>query len=114
MLSTAIWLAALILEVLLLVCAIKGGFLRRYRLFYVYLASVLVADLALFPVYYWVPRAYPYVYWYSQFFLIASGCAVVWEIYRAALKPYPGAARITRNVLAFLFIITFSRITIKT
>ena len=113
MLSTAIWLTALILEAALLVRAMQGHFFRRYHLFYAYLASVLATDLASFPVYRWFPNAYPYVYWYSQFFLIASGCAVVWEIYRAALKPYPGAARMARNVLAFLFIVTFSRIVVK-
>jgi len=113
MLASAIWLTALILEAVLLVRAIQGAFLRRYLLFYLYLCSVLLIDLTIFPVYRWFPRAYPYAYWYSQFFLVASGCAVVWEIYRVALKPYPGAARMAKNVLAFLFVVSFSRIVVK-
>lgn len=113
MLSTALWLTGLILEAVLLLRAVQGRFFQRYLLFYLYLGSVLLVGVSLFPVYYGLPRLYPYAYWYSQFLLIASGCGVVWEIYRVALRPYPGAARMARNVLALLFIVTFSRILVK-
>jgi len=113
MLASAILLTSLGLEGALLVRSIQGRFVRRYALFYSYLAWVLLLDLLSVPLSYWFPRAYSYVYWSSEFLSVLIGCGVVWEIYRTALSRYPGAARMAQNVLAFLFIISVSRIFVK-
>jgi hypothetical protein len=71
---------------------------------------VLVRDLCLFPVYRFRPDYYVSVYWYSQCFSVLIGCGVVWEVYKLALVKYPGAAQMARKVLAFIFILSMSRI----
>lgn len=112
MLSSVLWVLGPILECLLLIRAVKGNFLKEYKIFYLYIAWVLLRDLSLFVVYHAWALGYAYVYWYSQFFSVLVGCGVVWEIYRVALANYSGAARMARSVLLFLFMITMSRIVV--
>ncbi len=112
MLSSVLWILGPILESLIVVRAVRGNFLKEYKLFYCYIIWVFLRDLSLFAVYHSWPKAYAYDYWYSQFFSVLVGCGVVWEIYRVALANYPGAARMARSVLLFLFIITMSRIVV--
>lgn len=114
MFSTALWVTALVLESVLLLRAFLGKFLKQYRFFYLYLSCVFLRDVLLLPVYYLWPKFYPYAYWYSQFFHVAVGCGVVWEAYKLALARYRGAARMARNVLAFIFIFSISRILVNT
>jgi hypothetical protein len=110
MLASLVWILGPILEALILVRAMQGNFLKQYKFFYFYILWVLLRDLSLFAVDHAWPAGYAYCYWYSQFFSILVGCGVVWEIYKIALTNYPGAARMARSVLLFLFIITMSRI----
>jgi hypothetical protein len=110
MFSATLWLMALALESLILVRAVQGNILKQYRFFYLYLACVLVRDASLLPVYYLWPKVYGYAYWYSECLSVVVGCGVVWEVYKLALSRYPGAARMARNVLPFLFIFAASRI----
>jgi hypothetical protein len=98
------------LEALILVRAMRGNFLKEFKLFYAYLFAVLLRDAFLLVIYHTSPIWYGYIYWYSQFFVLLIGCGVIWEIYRIALADYSGAARVARTVLLFLFIITMSRI----
>jgi hypothetical protein len=113
MFLTTLWLTALALESVLLVRAFRGNFLKRYPLFYLYLACISIRDASLMPVYYLWPKIYGFAYWYSQFLIVVMGCAVVWEVYKVALSRYPGAARMARNVLPFLFIFSISRLLVK-
>lgn len=113
MFATTLWLLGLALESVLLVRAIQGNVLKHYRIFYLYIACVLVRDASLMPVYYLWPNIYRYAYWYCDFLAVAMGCGVVWEVYRVALSRYPGAARMARNVLPFLFVVATSRIFVK-
>jgi hypothetical protein len=110
MLSLALWLVGPLLESVLLVRALRIGSLKRYKLFYLYVIWVLVRDLSLIPIYHFEPHYYVAVYWYSQFWSVVIGCGIVWEVYDLTLARYPGAARIARNVLAFVFILSASRI----
>src|ERR1700751_320486 len=112
MLSFVLWILGPILESLIIIRGVRGNFLNEYGLFYLYVLWVFVRDLSLFVVYYVWSSGYAYVYWYSQLFSILVGCGVVWEIYRAALGSYSGAARMARSVLLFLFVITMSRIVV--
>ena len=113
MLSSVLWVMALALETALLLRAFLGNFLKHYRIFYVYLGWVLISDLALIPCYYLWPRVYGYAYWSNQYLSLIVGCSVVWEAYRVALGRYPGAARMARNVLLFMFILAITRIFVK-
>jgi hypothetical protein len=109
-LSILLWVAGPFLESLVLMRAVRGGYLQRYRVFYAYVSWVLVCDLSLLLIYKTLPGQYAYFYWSSELFSVAMGCGVVWEIYSVALAHYPGAARMARNVLLFLFVVTFSRV----
>jgi hypothetical protein len=113
MFPAILWLTALVLESVLLLRAFQGNFLKRYPLFYLYLACISIRDAALMPVYYVWPKIYGYAYWYSQFLIVVMGCGVVWEVYKVALSQYPGAARMARNVLPLLFIFSISRMFVK-
>lgn len=113
MFSTTLWLTALVLESCLLLRAVHGNFLKRYPLFYLYLGYVLGCDVSLMLVYYLRPKLYGYAYWSGEFLSVVLGCSVVWEVYNVALSRYPGAARMARNVLPFLFIFATSRIVVK-
>ena len=111
--STVIWLMAIVLEVVPLVRAAEAKFIRHYKLFYSYLAFILLRDLWLLGVYFRWPKFYPYAYWYSEPIGVLVGCGLVWEVYKVALARFPGAARMARNVLAFLFIFASTRIFVK-
>jgi hypothetical protein len=113
MFSTILWMTALALECALLLRAFLGNFLKQYRFFYLYLGWVLISDLSLLPIYYLWPKIYGYAYWGSQYVSLIAGCSVVWQAYKLALARYPGAARMARNVLLFLFILAFTRILVK-
>jgi len=108
MLSAFIWWGSIALEVVLVGRAWQCGLLRRYPLFYGYIFFVVAEDfLRLATVK--NTELYNYAYWISEFLAIAAGCAVVFEIYRLALYSYPGAARVIRNVLMFVFAMAFAK-----
>ena len=109
----ALWAAALALESALLLRAFRGDFLKHYRFFYLYLGSVLISDASLIPVYYLLPKAYGYAYWGCEYFRLIVECAVVWEAYKVALARYPGAGRMARNLLPFIFILAITRVFVK-
>jgi hypothetical protein len=108
MLSQFIWWGSDALEVLLLIRAWQCGLLRRYPLFYGYIVFVIVQDIPRFLTLR-NENAYGYVYWTTEYLAVAAGCAVVFETYRIALYSYPGAARIIRNVLLFVFAMAFAK-----
>src|SRR5437660_3746207 len=113
MLSSLFWVTGLVLESILLVRALLGNSLKYYSLFYLYLISVLLPSACLFAIYHLWPNFYAPAYWFTQFLNILLGCALVWQVYKVALAQYPGAARMARNVLAFLFIFASTRIFVK-
>ena len=110
MLSVAIWSAGLVLMAVQLVRACAAKLVSKYALFYVYLSFVLATSSALLLFYLAKSRYYRDLYWYVEFLGAALGCAVVWEIYRGALARFPGAARMARNVLVFLFALVVSKV----
>ena len=62
MLSSVLWILGPILESLIVVRAVRGNFLKEYKLFYSYIIWVFLRDLSLFAVYHSWPTAYAYVY----------------------------------------------------
>jgi len=99
---------------LLLVRALQGRFLRKYSLFYVYLGIVFFQSLALLIVYLQSAKYYRPFYWYAEFVSVVLGCGVVWGIYRQALRRFPGAARMARNVFLFILLMFFSKALVST
>lgn len=94
-----LWLAGVALESLVLVRALASGWFRKYPFFFAYLASVFIQELFLLVIYLFRFNSYTSVYWFEEFFSLAMGCGVTWEIFRRILGRYPGAGRMARNVL---------------
>lgn len=113
MLSQAIWIAAVVLEAFLLFRSFFHGLMRRYPYFYGYVWFVLAQDAIRMFVYVRHPGIYPQVYWSTQLLAPLFGCGVLWEIYRGALSPFPGARRFARNVLAILVTILLFKATLS-
>ena len=109
MFAQLLWWTPNALEGLLLIQVMRGGFFRRYPIFYSYLSYVfLESNLRLF-IYIARPGFYPKFYWYTQFLSVALGYGVIWEIFRQALSQYPGAARMARNALSAIFVVVVSK-----
>ena len=114
MIGQAIWWACIAVETLLLVRALQCKLLSRYPAFYAYLLFVWMQSLLRFSVYHVRPQLYSKVYWMTEWLGILVGCGVVFEIYRVGLRPFPGTARLARNLLAFVFIMAFAKATVET
>ncbi len=95
---------------LLVLRALRGRFVSKYPAFYFYLTWVLGTSLLRFYIYRFEPAAYQLFYWYSQFFSVAIGCCLIWEIYRQALADYPGAGRMAQRVLWVVFVVVLGRV----
>jgi hypothetical protein len=104
MFSLSIWLVGISLELALIVRGVQRGLLRRYPVFYSYVAFVVFTDILLFTIRP-TTHAYLYLYWIAEFTGLLFGCLVFFEFYRIALKPYPGTARMARALLSVLFMI---------
>jgi hypothetical protein len=110
MFSLGVWLLGISLEGLLIVRALQGGFLRSYILFYSYVGWVFALSSTRLIVYLAVPGFYRTFYWHTQPVSVLVGCGVLWEIYRQALRRYPGASRMARSLLFFSLALVFSKI----
>lgn len=105
-----LWFSAIALEVVLLARGAQVGLLKHYRMFFLYLGLVLARDVCLLPIYFWSPKLYGRVYWSSELTVVFAGCFLVWEVYKIAFTPYPGAARVGRSALILLFIFAITQI----
>ncbi len=114
MLDHAIWWSGILLETFLLVRGFRGRLLCRYPVFYTYILFVWSQSLLRVSVYHFSPQLYPPVYWVTEYLGVFIGCGVVFEIYRVGLSAYPGTARMARNLLAFVFVLAFTRVLVET
>jgi hypothetical protein len=109
MLNVMIWSVGIFLEILLLVRGFQEKLYRQFPIFYLYLLFVMLNDVVSMGVYRWVPNYYLQVYWVTQFLSLAIGSGIIFEIYRVALRSFPGAARMTRYVLLIVFGAIFAK-----
>ena len=105
MTTDIIWLASVLLEVAILVRGLINGMLRQYPYFYSYLGYVLVQGFLRMSIYASHRELYPQVYWSTQFLGLLFGCGLLWEIYRIALGPFPGAKRVAQFVFVLIAVI---------
>jgi len=109
MTTQAIWIAGFALEVLILWRGSRSRLRSEYFGFYLYIASVLIIEAVRFVSFRWFNGLYPAVYWNTQFILVVVGCGVIFSIYRAGLRAFPGTARMARNALLFVFAMVFAK-----
>lgn len=102
MVTNVIWFIALALEVMILFRGFTNRTLRQFPYFYSYLGYVLFQDVFRISIYLSHRDLYPQVYWSTQFIGLLFGCGLVWEICTLALRPFPGAQRVARYLLALV------------
>lgn len=113
MLTQFIWYTGILLEVLVLARGLQMKWLRRFPCFYSYLLFVFLKSLLLWVLFRWIPRLYAQAYWTARFAAVIIGCLVLFEIYRVALRPYPGTARMARNLLGGVIALAFAKVLVN-
>ena len=108
------WWGAIALGALLLVRAFKERLLRKYPLFYSYVAWAVLVDLVRFYLYRIRPGSYQEFYWGSELVSILAAYGVILEIYKRALENYPGPARHAQNLLLFVLCVTAAKVVVNT
>jgi hypothetical protein len=109
MLTMAIWGIGTFLEVLVLTRGYQEKIFRQFPIFYGYLLFVTLHEFLRISVYRWDSNHYFQVYWTTQFLSLAIGSGIIFEIYRVALRSFPGAARMARWLLLIVFGAIFVR-----
>lgn len=109
MFTLAIWWLGVSLEGLLIVRGCRGKLITRFPVFFSYIFFVFAQDILRMSVLKWLPDRYLQVYWLTQFVSFVLGSALVFEIYRVALRVFPGTAKMARNLLLLLFGIVFAQ-----
>ena len=109
MLILCIWWTTILLEFVLLIRGIQGKLLSRFPLFYSYILFVFLQSVFMFGVRSWAPSHYSLDYWVCQFIALPFGCLLVFEIYRQALREYPGTSRMARNALLSVFALAVAK-----
>jgi hypothetical protein len=104
MITTAVWLSGVVLELLILARCAKTGSFRVYPFFCVYLGCVFAGDVALPYLYRAVSsNAYRMCYWAKEFVCVIAGYAVVMEIIERAFDGYEGPKKLGRNAALAIF-----------
>jgi len=109
MLSQLIWWSSIALEIVLLARGLRNRLAYRLPVFYGYIVFVVLQDVARFFTYEWNLQVYRAIYWVTEFLGLAIGSLVVFQIYKVSLAAYPGAARMARNALAFVFLTALAK-----
>jgi hypothetical protein len=109
LLGQLIWWFGIALECTLLMRGWLGRWAPRYRVFYFYILFVLSQELLRFLAYQRSTTSYFHTYWITEFLGVLAGCGIVFETYKAGLSAYPGVARMARNLLIVIFVLTFTK-----
>ena len=109
MLSVTIWGLSSLLEAALTWRAFRTRLFQHFPVFVGYLVFVLAESALRFYFYRWDYGLYNTVFWSTEFLAFIVGGCVIFELYRQALRPYPGTAKMVRNVLLFLFALALAR-----
>jgi hypothetical protein len=103
-----VWWTCILLETILVVHSIPA-MLKRFPIFYGYVACVLVRDVSAIPIYRTWPGLYAAFYWSTAFVTAILGYAVILEIYSRSLARFPGVMRLIRAVLVGLLFLVAAR-----
>lgn len=100
------WFACIALESALLMRGGVTGAIRKFPLFYVYIACVLAKEIAGVVSYALLPKTYATVYWPTELATIMASFAVLVEIFRRSVRRNPGILRFSQTFLLFAFWLT--------
>ncbi|MGD0963446.1 MAG: hypothetical protein ABSA57_06040 [Candidatus Acidiferrales bacterium] len=109
MLTLLIWLSGVALEFTILLRALQQKTLGKYPFFYLYVASLLLADACLYVLLLVDPAVYARWNWNVGFLNILLSAGILLEIFKHVLAPYPGAERFARifGLATFMMILSF-------
>lgn len=103
-----IWLSAIALETAVLFRGLRAALLKKYPLFYAYMGCVLLIEVLRVFCYKVSPNLYPVFYWHTELVTIVASYAVIFEIFRQALRHNPGVARVAQKLLLVVFVIALT------
>src|ERR1700722_6979987 len=105
-----IWCVSISLESLVLFRSIRSRLTLKYPFFYASIIGTLILNALLLYFYLRQPDLYRTWYWPSEFLTLVLACAIILEIFRHVLSPYPGAERLARitGIVAFAVILCSS------
>src|SRR6266850_6250271 len=104
--TNLIWWSAIALETVVLCRGVKAALLRKYPLFYAYIACVLLIELLRFSCYEFAPNFYQAFYWHTELVTIVTSYAIVFEIFRRSLRHNPAVTRLAQTLLLVVFVLT--------
>ena len=104
----------MLLEALLLLRGWRGGYISKFPIFFSYIGLILVQSLFLYFAVHLYPTTYAFWFWLLELLDVLAGCAVTLEIYRIGLAELPGAKKVARNALLFVFCLTIGRVLLTT
>ena len=106
--TNLIWLTAVGLEAAILFRGLRTRLQQRYPFFYYYIGSLLLMEVVRFLCYSFAPASYATFYWYTELIRIIASYAVIFEIFKRALRHNPGVARIAHEWLFLVFVLTLT------
>jgi hypothetical protein len=104
--TNLIWWSAIALETVVLYRGVRAALLRKYPLFYAYVACVFLIELLRFSCHEFAPNFYQAFYWHTELVTIVTSYAVILEIFRGSLRRNPAVARLARTLLLVVFVLT--------
>jgi hypothetical protein len=85
---------------ILLMIGFRRKLLTIYPMFYSYLGAVVLSDVIRFGVRNYYGHYYLPIYWYTQFFSVAFGFGILWEMYGVIFRDFPGTARMAKFLVS--------------
>jgi hypothetical protein len=111
--TNVIWWAGIALESSILLRSLRHKLFAKFPLFYWYITSVLIFDVAMRLVASRNHSAYEHWYWIGQLATLIIGYGVMLEILRKTFAPYPGAEKFGSVLIIGIFAVIFLFVAIQ-
>src|SRR5260370_10696237 len=97
--TNLIWLIVIALEAAILFRGLRIGLQKRYLFFYCYIGCLLLIEVLRFLCLSLTPNSYGTFYWQTELVRIVASYAVIFEIFKLALRHNPRVERIAQKRL---------------
>ncbi len=106
--TNLIWMIAIALEAAILFRGLRTRLQKRYLFFYCYIGSLLLIEVLRFLCISLAPNFYGAFYWQTELVRIVASYAVIFEIFKRALRHNPGVAGIAQKLLLVVFVVALT------
>jgi len=106
--TNLIWLIAMALEAAILFRGLRTELQKRYLFFYCYIGCLFLIEVLRFLCLSVTPNSYGAFYWQTELVRIVASYAVIFEIFKRALRHNPGVARIAQELLRVVFVLALA------